>query len=186
MKELNSFELSPLPRRWTLEEDNQSRVSAVLALDPLALHLFAEIQGSPTLPEKNIENTFVEGLWKSDVIELFVREKDSDCYQEFNLAAGGLWWTAGFTSYRKRNVSLGKPNGVQTSFQQLEHCWHVSLSIPKSELYFAASFSNTTQVNLCAILGTDPRSYYSYADLCSSEPDFHRCQDFPATELKKM
>ena len=44
---------------------------------------------------------FAEQLWKKEVIELFLKEEDSNTYFEFHIAPNKKWWAAEFSNYRE-------------------------------------------------------------------------------------
>jgi len=47
---------------------------------------------------------FTEGLWKADVVELFLHDQASESYLELNLSPTGAWWAKKFSSYREGGV----------------------------------------------------------------------------------
>lgn len=118
---------------------------------------------------------FIEGLWESDVVELFLGEPGSTRYQEFNLSPRGAWWTMSFSGYRSRMTTDAMP-GVRCYADVVGEAWRAAMEIPLRELTIAWSPDNGN-VNVTAVHGS-PQQFATAANLGGGEPDFHRAERF--------
>ena len=150
--------------------------------DPISFFFGARIAKVPWLMPGLEENEFVAGLWKRDVVELFLKEDGSERYQEFNLAPQGAWWSGFFSEYRKeQELSIRPEVSVQNQIDKTQ--WHAAMSIRKSSLSVSFSGSASSRANICLILG-EQRDHLSWARIAGTKPDFHRTHDFQCCELK--
>lgn len=112
---------------------------------------------------------FVEGLWKYTVVELFLGEKNSDEYLEFNLSPDGAWWACAFRSYRERSGRDLASLEVETFSRALDNnFWECALSfpLPRSEL-------DLVTCNVTAIIGHEEQIFLAAKAKSEQEPDFH-------------
>ena len=100
---------------------------------------------------------FQSGLWKKDVIELFIKEVGNPQYYEFHIAPNGMWWAAKFSSYREMSMELEQidisPSAVISSNKTLK----TSLKIPLNVLEFSSH--ENLQFHVSAIFGSEKKSY---------------------------
>ena len=106
---------------------------------------------------------FIEGLWEGDVVELFIREKKSDGYFEFNLSADGAWWGCYFSSPRIREESYIIN---QKEFNISKNKTSINLKIPLS-IFKEESLT----FNITAII---EKNFLSLEKLPGEKADFHQ------------
>lgn len=163
-----------LPERWELEELDPFNPRYVLALLENDLFFWFTARESSASSPLHPVGSFVEGLWERDVAELFIPNPQSSQYRELNVAPGGAWWFQEFHDYRKRAEpppSLkGITSGGDAYLQHEERCWYAWLKLPLTMLY---SGPDRSRVNVCSILGTERRRYYSLEPIAADKPDFH-------------
>ena len=113
-------------------------------------------------------NEFKEGLWEYSACELFIKDRNSDFYLEFNLAPNSAWWYCELVKYRERNETqnLLNKNDVITYQNSKSEFWQVGIKFPKNILPKEFSF------NVCAILGKGD-IFLSAKSIKDIEPDFH-------------
>ncbi len=137
--------------------------------------------------ESYLTGDFKEGLWKMDVAELFIKDDNSETYQEFNLSPAGAWWSSKFSSYRQECAKgFQVPKSVSVKTNRSATHWYASLTILRSELAVNCSFSKLSRANVCFIFGQEPsRTYLSVGAPDHGEPDYHRTEIFPTIFSKK-
>jgi hypothetical protein len=133
-------------------------------------------------PGANPES-FIEGLWKYDVAELFLADPKSGAYLEFNLAPNGAWWAAAFTAPRVRSE-------VQPDFQAAvtahftdggDGTWFAALAIPTAFLEANVCFGFGETANVTCILNSPQQTFHSACKLPGTDPDFHQPYHFQRT-----
>jgi hypothetical protein len=134
----------------------------------------------PICIQRDMEGSFVEGLWEGDAAELFLHNPKTGFYFEFNLSPRGAWWCCGFDAPRKRSAAAPKPlSGAITFSVPSETAWDSALAVPIKSLPPELAFDvNVTSVNIAFCLGR-PQLYFSLADLGGGQPDFHRPDKWP-------
>ena len=116
------------------------------------------------------------GLWEETCFELFVAEKDSSRYREFNLSPAGHWNVFRFESYRKgmqEDTAIGSlPFGVQ------RHPSVLSLSLEMDTNRINRP-SQVMEVGLSAVIKykNGNTSYWALTHL-GQQADFHRRDSF--------
>ena len=122
----------------------------------------------------NLKTTdFTERLWERDVIELFIGDPEKGCYQEFNIAPSGAWWSAYFTKYRSADKSaFNELSCIKTEGFVSPTYWQASMVLPIRELSFKLN-PDKVLANPAAISGKNPRSFFSAKPIISEQPDFH-------------
>jgi len=180
LEELFSLPFSPFPFCLGTQTKIPKR-EYLLARSDSELYAAFRIGGTPVSHPHAQSGEFVEGLWEYDVVELFLLDRATERYEEFNIAPSGAWWRCAFASYRIKdnaiNCSVASPVIWRT---QDVASWCVALSIPFSMLSIAFGALVGERMSVCAILGTGPkREYYSTASLDAKEPDFHRRERIP-------
>lgn len=160
-----------------------AKTGFVLALTPKSLLFAAECFQSPTCNTSYCQNDFRAGLWENDVAELFLKEDQTDRYQEFNLSPCGAWWSGIFDSYRESSsLAFSEPKGVKAFADVKKDYWRAAISIPLSSLSVSIEFSPASKANVSFIIGGNKRQYLSWSRISSKEPDFHRTSDFQNVE----
>lgn len=149
----------------------------LVALDPVALHFSVQVAHHPVYDRSCRQGEFREGLWSKDCAELFVREADSNRYQEFNLAPSGAWWSAWFEGSRKR-IGVASPSLACAAAEITADGWKAWLSIDRTQLSLSPHALRQGAANVTLILNHPDEHFYSVADLGAGEPDFHRINRF--------
>lgn len=161
------------PSRWTADWSGTPPpcdLWCVVALTPDALLFGGGASEAPRCDRSRRAGEFVEGLWASDVVELFVGEAGAEGYLELNLAPTGAFWLCRFARYRERHAaSPGTPLWLDAVSSIREGSWQAAISLPRDTL----PPLDLDRVNACAIR-EDPRRFYTMAPPRTAEPDFHR------------
>ena len=129
--------------------------------------------GTAPGPEKH---DFFEGLWLEDVAEFFIKSDSTGRYQEFNLGPDGRWWSACFSSYRKREELDCNMPGVETFSWKGEGMVNFGISVPRKELKVDIAFSAGSVMNVTAIVNTPSQEFLIWSPPPVEEPDFHRME----------
>lgn len=120
---------------------------------------------------------FVEGLWHKDVVEAFIADRASSCYQEFNLSPRGAWWSCVFSAYRQRLPVQPAFPGVETFAERQPTNWRAAMSIPRSAIAVRFPLLEDQRLNICGVFGGMQRLHISIAEL-PLPADFHRVELF--------
>ncbi len=120
------------------------------------------------------KKAFKEGLFKRDVVELFISKKAEPKYLEINLDPNGAYWAKEFTSYRKRSRNKVERDSISTFASLNSKFWQVGLSIDLAAIPFKIKSIKNLQLNICGIFGRNRRYYLSYNIPSSEKPDFHQ------------
>lgn len=188
--EITRIPLQVLDRNWEGLPTN-CRANFILAIDPSSLY-FAVLGSEEQLREEQLSKPsikvgdFIEGLWESDVYELFLRDEKSMRYREFNLSLTGAWWTASFFAPRKRE----ERGSQKQSAHVVKVLNFICLIISKEDLQI--DIGSTIHANVCACLGKKPRNFLSVANLRTEgtigadSPDFHKPEKFLPLEYRYL
>ncbi|MDR0498767.1 MAG: hypothetical protein LBH03_03395, partial [Holophagales bacterium] len=131
---MNTIGLNPLNQDWYGAEVPGNPKWA-FKIDDGLLMFRGVVSARPVCMAEDAENCFVEGLWESDVVELFLVNPRTGFYIEFNLGPRGAWWFCSFDAPRKR-TSIGPVSlpGVKTHSAPTETGWDSSLIVPLNSL----------------------------------------------------
>ncbi len=163
---------------------NKSKVVPrfVLAEDENKLHFAVFVNAKPNFNQSLASGSFVPGLWREDVAELFIRRAGGTEYLEFNLSPSGAWWSAAFNSYRAPSKNSATPNGIETQATHETNSWQGIISIPFSALTSVQTRATGFEAQVCFISGENPRQYFSTGSsiirTVDMEPDFHLAELF--------
>ena len=127
---------------------------------------------------------FIEGLWESDVAEIFVREPNSTRYQEWNLSPAGDWWTCGLLDERERDSSFVAPNHVRTSAKTLNNQgWEAVLFFARPRFDLELS-----RINVTMILedSSGIRRFLSCCPEAEKKPDFHNIRAYQNPKIETI
>ncbi len=175
-----------LPRRshnqaWRGEELS-SPFEWGLALDPTSLWFVARIPAVAASSCVRRKGHFVEGLWESDVAELFLRDAHGR-YQEFNISADGAWWSMTFSNYRERHSKPRRPVKTAIAVRHDAASWMAVLGIEIQTL--DVSLREPLQAHVSGILyGAAEPLYLTSCPQPNFAPDFHDPRCFSAVVLK--
>lgn len=167
--------LQPLPERWNNSPIQSTPCAAQLAISPTHIGFIGEIQLPPQ--QNSRQNSFIEGLWKATVLELFIGNSATGEYFEFHLAPWGNWWAGAFSCYRSpRDFAVGELNPFFAQ-QQTAEGWKACGIFSRVALDFLAPADSPLAANLCGIINEDqtPR-FFSLNEPTTETPDFHRTE----------
>lgn len=146
-----------------------------LTIDSQRLWFVSEIPAAPSEKKLHGSGEFVEGLWESNVAELFVMASDGK-YQEFNVSEDGAWWAMTFLSHRVRSPSPKVPKGVTITTERSTQSWTAIMAIPLASL--EVEWNQNVALHVCGILYRQGVPTYLTSKAQSGfPPDFHdsRC-----------
>ena len=171
--------LHDLPKQSFASEVGEASLKPdyLLILDPK--HLIYSVR----MPEgRNYDpflalGQFKANLWTHDVSEIFIGDDGKNSYQEFNIAPSGAYWTSGFSEYRSQiPVTEQDLPGVRVlvALDEANHSrfTSVSIAIPRAQ-FKGCSFTERSRISCSAIVGAQPRNYFSTSKLNAEKPDFH-------------
>ena len=166
--EINTLSWSPLTHDW-FGQVARNKFCFKLAVDKSNLYFQVMSDSKPWYFTEYSPQTYQPELWKRDVAELFLKDKSSNSYQEFNLAPNACWWTQVFESYRSvsnKNFLASPPIQAESN---LDGSWQALMTIPHCQV-----FKNLDQLlgNITFVQG-DPQKFYSWGKSQKSKPDFH-------------
>lgn len=167
-------------------------VTWALGTDSHALWFSCEVHAPPVCDSSRKAGEFVEGLWTTDVAEVFLQDAQSGEYQEFNISPVGAWWSCSFSGYRKRQAAFRKPATLCCEGVAENARWEVVLGVRLDEL--SIRFDSSTLVHIAAIScskgeganqGPVP-TYFSTHPIRGLEPDFHHPEVFQPFLFKEI
>lgn len=167
-----------IPRDWHGQSD-PSPPAFSLATDTSHLWFVAH-HHAPGHPHPSAKaGCFTPELWLHDVAECFIAWPDQS-YLELNLAPNAAWWACRFASPRLPTSAapLSIPGLQCHASSSRDAGWLAAMAIPLD--FFGANGLDwsSLRANVCLILGTCPRRYYSATPLPGVEPDFHQPDAF--------
>jgi len=148
---------------------------------------FLAARQSPSTPHPDAQaGSFFEGLWESDVAELFLADPESGAYLEINLAPNGAFWGAQFDAPRVRSLLQPDFPSIITSYweSEMENSWLSAVSIPICEIQNIISSYPNGSANVTAILNSPQQSFHSATKLPGKDPDFHQPCSFTRLEFR--
>lgn len=159
-----------LKHGWNLQAAPQVEAFINEAKDEI--YWGAKVYAKANYNSEHAKGDFVKGLWRLDVIELFVRDLNSKSYQEFNLAPSGAYWSAVFKDNRVPADNHERELGEVDIHSQIDgDSWFASMRIRKKQLGVG---SDNLLINMTAVLSTVTEScYLSLLPTQSVNPDFH-------------
>ncbi len=181
--DFSNLHLQKLLRNWAGAPVSEA-LSFSLISDPSKLHFLVMFPPSIGRSAKQL-GVWAPGLWESDVAELFVCDDSTASYQEFNLSPAGEWWSEHFKADRLgSNLDQRSFTGVEVWFDAVSG-YH-GLSVDKQSLKVNCEFKSSSRLNVCSILGDEPRCFCSCSDLPGEVPDFHQAAHFEQIELRTI
>ncbi len=140
----------------------------------------ARMKPSPADLQRTHTDPFIEGLWRRNVVELFLGNLRTGRYLEVHLAPCFGWWSCYFTGVRQRETPHGRPLPLAVINHRLNKentQWQgsVELDLPVICQALGVHALPALHANLTAIVTpqTGPIGYFSLAPLPGSTPDFH-------------
>jgi hypothetical protein len=155
---------------------------AGLHLQPDGLVVFtAAMKPGPNDFFKRERKEFVSGLWKGNVVELFLLNPDNGHYLEVHLSPTGQWWACVFTAVRVQESQNARPlplSVVRHHRDKTGRRWEASVQVPSTVVcrLLAARDFMKLRANLTAVVHplTGRALYFSLAALPGMKPDFHQ------------
>lgn len=157
-------------------------------MERTGLSLFCQylIDGDTTrvlLPKRNSNNpTRMNGLWETTCFELFLKNKNSPNYLEFNFSTSGNWNAFSFSDYRSGMLEFGGISKMDIRFNYgpgylgLDATLHL-----KEKRHFLEEDFDDGRIKacLCAVVENtqNEKSYWAVSHL-SNKPDFHNDDNF--------
>jgi hypothetical protein len=159
-----------------------------LAMDPTHLWFLATREAAADTAPHAEPHAFTPGLWHHDVAELFLADPASGRYLEFNLAANGAWWTAGFSSTRipARETPNFENHVITHCDEETTGRWLAAMAVPIPFLKETIGFGLRTTANAAFILNSPDQTFHSVHTLGGEVPDFHRPHEFPRLSPVKL
>ena len=155
-----------------------------VVIDPLNLFFSVKVPESRNFDKSLSPGQFKPDLWKHDVVEIFFASDQGCAYQEFNLSPAGAYWSVKFSDYRTRTPGTEEPiAGLKVESRATITGKMLSMMIPKNSIIEQCSLGHDSRINCCAILGDEPRSYFSTANLDTLKPDFHHIDSWGSSRI---
>lgn len=155
-------------------------VQVVLALDPEQILFHARVDRAPICNHNLKSGEYREGLWESDLVELFIKDDNNNNYFELNLAPGGAWWGCNFSAPRVRISTKHEDLLREINSRTTDKGWEVTVALKRDRLPVSAAFNQSSRGNVSACLGAPPRELLTISPLPGEKPDFHQPQHFAA------
>lgn len=163
---------TPVDRDWH-DAPVAPPATFALACDDERLWLLAGRGAPPTLLPDAEPGTFVAGLWRCDVAELFLGRAGDDRYLELNVAPNGAWWSCEFAASRVRRCAHDVPlPGVVTYAAPGAGGWRAALGVPLAALGERGVDDRTT-ANVTFVVDAPAPRYLTAAPPVAGAPDFH-------------
>lgn len=153
-------------------------LTAAIVSCPETLNLVVDCGWPADSKELGEAGEFTEGLWESDVVELFLADRATGNYQEFHLAPNGAWWSATFSAPRVREERRFESKGVSVATSCNAAGWSGFLRLPKSIVFLDSLDASSCSGNLAAIINGHPKQYLSTSILPGEKVDFHQPRSF--------
>ena len=128
-------------------------------------------------PKPSLES---DGLWRHTCFELFVGQRCSPAYYEFNFSPSGQWAAYAFSAYRERRPwTIGRPPDIAVTQSRNELL--LTARITAAEL-LSDSDAHSFQLGVSAVVEsiTGDLSYWALHHPCE-RPDFHDRSSFVCT-----
>jgi hypothetical protein len=172
--------LSGIERDWQ-GAGIQPPAAYALALDPRRLWFIAGHGQAARIHPAARPGQFQAELWRHDVAELFLADRASGRYLEFNLAPNGAWWSCGFVAPRVRAEPEERALPGVMTYADLapDGAWLAAAAIPVESLGEWLEFGADSRGNVTMILGSPGQRFLTAATLGGGEPDFHQPASFP-------
>lgn len=147
-----------------------------LAKDPERLWCSIELPASPGRERRHGPGEYVEGLFKSDVVELFLMGPDGR-YQEWNFSVEGAWWAMSFPRYREADRTSIRPAAPHIEVITGLSSWRVIAGLPLEAL--TVQLGGNVRAHVSGIFyGAGAPRYLSSFGAPATKPDFHNAEYF--------
>lgn len=128
----------------------------------------------------------VKGLWRKDVVELFLRPAACDNYFEIEVSPLGQWLDVHVRRpHAKPDFTWDSKLKLKVVVSEKERIWRVYLALPLQPMMETASLARPPQagevwrLNLYRMAGEEPnREYLAWRPTFTLQPDFHAPASF--------
>jgi hypothetical protein len=127
----------------------------------------------------------VPGLWRHDVVELFVAAADGAGYREIEVSPLGQWLALAFAAPRRAAAEPWRPR-LEIAAAIGAGSFDVRVAVPLADLGIAAGPAGTgaARLGLFRVHGAPPgREHFGQLATGGDRPDFHRPWRWPALRL---
>ena len=179
---MSAYKLIPFSR----EMSRFFEVEATVERRELVIALNYKVSGDMTrlfIPKRNAPlPQRMGGLWESTCFELFLRNKRSNYYLEFNLAPTGNWNCFSFEDYRDTMREYSGVNRIDITFRKSDN--HIILSaeieLKGMRLFQMEDFEDgDVKAGLsCVLENTQQLKSYWALKHYGKKPDFHTEENF--------
>lgn len=136
----------------------------------LEIFVSGPVLHEPLVPDALI-GTRVDGLWKYDVIELFLVGPGHQ-YLEIELGSGGHWLILGFDRIRHQQDAFETFSPIVKFEKTPEKTWESKIMLPWEMVP-----ENLRSLNAFAILAGQ---HLAYSPVPGEQPDFHQPDSYPS------
>lgn len=144
-----------------------------LACDEKRFHFFTRSSAPAELAPFARANTFTPNLWEYTVAEIFFFNKQTERYQEYNIAPNGAWWQASFSDYRTSTTTRSPEHlKIEPLSYRNNNFWVTGFSMPVQNINNPFSEENLL-IQVCGISGHSKPQYIAWNSLPDADPDFH-------------
>ena len=184
IEEFQKLAFSEISEDWykkRLPPENKSFFK--IAIDENNLFFCGKVNNLPNCDKDHKSGEFIEGLWEKDVAEIFIKDDQTNSYQEFNLSPTGAWWSAIFKDYRVRDYDAEKKLSLESVIVETKteiiDSWCSILVYPRDKIGVVCDFNENSKLNatFCLYNITGNVTYISFAKYKEGvSPDFHLCK----------
>lgn len=128
-----------------------------------------------TIGENDTKVCPSEDLWKSTCFEIFLKNRESADYYEFNFNSKGDWNLFYFSNYRERHKNL--ENVVDVSLV-IEKNLNRTILIYRFDLKKLEHLKIPCQINISSVIKTKAEISYWSQKHNGTKPDFHDPENF--------
>ena len=158
-----------------------------MRLEEEELVMHAQREASASLKPGSRGGEFTPLLWKYDVAEFFLRDREVQPYMEINLAPNGAWWAAVFDDPRVDHPGFdAAAMAVRSRGQCNDLRWEAELHLPLVTLRELGWTLEGLHASACVVLRQKSGSYrYASTSMQTAEkPDFHRPWYWPPVQIQ--
>lgn len=115
-----------------------------------------------------------DNLWQHTCFEIFLKQKNTDSYYEYNFSPSGAWNAYRFESERRGMKELAtQEKPIIENFLDSTKKYKVSLNIKNLDIPLEELL-----VSICAVIETPTEHQYFSTKHTSNKPDFHKQDSF--------
>lgn len=115
-----------------------------------------------------------DNLWKHTCFEIFLKQKNTDSYYEYNFSPSGEWNAYSFEGERRGMKEIAaQEEPIIENFLDSTKKYKVSLNIKNLDIPL-----EELSVSICAVIETPTEHQYFSTKHTSNKPDFHKQDSF--------